>query len=308
MKSPSTPYRDLERRCERIDARSPRYRFDLEADVCWARIAEPGVHFPDALLAKFGLETEILGARPDLHAELQWGFALSMAESFARFEEAILWFVEHHGAALGKTRSIDLLCEEEIKHIALFRRYVAHLRAQRPECVPAFDAAFVDWAPFPGGLPPEQSTPENHFLFWIYVIFVEELTVYIHDELARAPAEVQPTWLSIHAAHRREEIQHLVTDATFVEALDLSEEARRSCARSFAFRIVRDFPDLASFGTPLRMLASRHTNLPELRSSAPSTSTGFFRDVAHSRSFHRTREHSRFESLGVYWARDPVSG
>jgi hypothetical protein len=226
-----------------------------------------------------------------------------MAESFARFEEAILWFVERHGASLGKTRSLDLLCEEEVKHVELFRRYGEHLRAMRPDLVPAFDAAFVDWAPFPGGRPPEEPTPENHYQFWLYVIFVEELTVYVHDELSGARS-LQPAWLSVHAAHRKEEIQHLVTDAAFIEALDLPEESRCALARTFAFRIVRDFADLTSFGTPMRLLEARHADLTPIRSTAPSTSTGFFRDVARSRSFQRTREHGRFEKLGVYWARD----
>ena len=72
----------------------------------------------------------------------QWAVGLEISQAFSALEGYLLDFVDEEQSELKTTRSIELLYEEERKHIALFDRYADHLRSQHPEWVPAFDAAF----------------------------------------------------------------------------------------------------------------------------------------------------------------------
>ena len=83
-------------------------------------------------------------------------------------------------------KSIEMLYQEEIKHIALFDRYASILRDRHPEWVPDFEQAFepykpalmnpYNWNAYPSG-------EVQHYFFWLKTLFFEEYTIYLHEVL-----------------------------------------------------------------------------------------------------------------------------
>ena len=73
---------------QRIDRRGLGYRFDLDADVPWSRIDEPGAFFGPRLLARLGVDAAALAADAEAADLLQWGLALATCEAFAGLERA----------------------------------------------------------------------------------------------------------------------------------------------------------------------------------------------------------------------------
>src|SRR5215208_1114477 len=131
-------YDRLVERCLKADGRSTRYRFDLDRDVCWERMSEPGRFATDSFLRDVGIR--VVDRRAD--DMLQRGYALSVCEAFIALEEWILVFEEAEREHLGQTRSLQLLCEEEIKHVELFRRYQQHLKqSSSASFLASFEAA-----------------------------------------------------------------------------------------------------------------------------------------------------------------------
>ena len=236
----SGPYLELGARAARLEERSTRYRFDLERDVAWGRLDAPGLHFGPTYLSALGVDLAS-GQGP----AFQWAFALSTCGVFHRLEELILAFAQAEGERLGATRSLQLLCEEEHKHLLLFARYAAHLRAHPPAAagppaVARLDALLAADEALVGDFAEEQPAA-RHYLFWLNTLFFEELTVWLHEALLADRAQVQPAWLSLHLAHRQEEVQHVLTDAAYLEALALDPAQRAALSKRFLFRLERGF-------------------------------------------------------------------
>jgi myxalamid-type polyketide synthase MxaD len=237
-----SPYRDLAGRCARLDQRHLRYRFDLERDVCWDRLSEEGLLFGPSYLEALGLSAE-LGS----NETFQGALALATCEVFHELEALICRFSRDEAEALGPTRSVTLLCEEEEKHMELFRRFADGLRAERPalaaECQEKFQDAFAPSAGLLSHLHEDErfSPAAFHYLFWINTLFFEELTVWLDDRLADDGERIQPTWRAVHRVHRQEEVQHIVTDAAHLEALDLDVAERRELSKIFLLRLEEGF-------------------------------------------------------------------
>ena len=237
------PYVGLRAACERIERRNTRYRFDVDADVPWHEIDAPGVYVSDAHFADLGVDVAAVRAHDEAWSLLQWAMALQICATFELLEIGIVFFASRESAQLGPTRSVKLLSDEEEKHIQLFRRVARHLVAQRPQMAERLEALAQDtYAAIRRGLDDTRQGDARtfHYLSWLRILFFEEYTVHFHQGLAETDG-VQPAWLAAHAMHRREEVQHIVTDVRYLEALDLSEGERYRLSAVFVRDMIEDF-------------------------------------------------------------------
>lgn len=265
-RSEAGPYIELARACADIERRSTRYQFDLERDVAWDQIDTPGLYIPEAWLRDLGFDVDALRLRPEALELLQWALALQICATFELFEFGVIYFAREEADRLGRTRSVELLAAEEEKHIQLFRRYARQLRAQRPElaeqltifAAPGAEAIRAVLRETGGATP-----ASRHYIIWLHILFFEEYTVHF-DKRLRESEGIQPTWRSAHAAHRREEIQHIATDVRYLRALDLDEVERRRISASFAARLITDFDRQFGIEGARRLLEHVYGDLPIL--------------------------------------------
>jgi hypothetical protein len=289
-------YDDLSERIRPLDQRNLKYRFDLEVDVAWDRAAEPGLYFPWSFVADFGVPVEKIQSDSEAAALFQWAYAVSMCEAFIALEDIILDFVALEGTRIPATRSLELLCDEERKHVALFRRLGNSLRAARPDQGERFEAAyaptrafFVDmFAAYRG----HDVHVNLHFVFWLLTTFFEEFTIFLDDKLEEHAGEIQPLWASAHTAHRREEMQHVVTDLAYLDAVKLNAAAREEWSEVFVAGLARGLSRFTAYDAALATVQSAFPALGSLAPTVPTTKTPFFRAVREAPQFRRTRQHA----------------
>ncbi|HET9930866.1 MAG TPA: AMP-binding protein, partial [Polyangiaceae bacterium] len=234
-------YDALHARVARLDRRSTRYRYDLERDVPWHRLDEAGLYAGPSLLASERIDLSSV-ANTQAADLLQWTLAVNICDRFIALEEAVLRFTAEERAALGGTRSIELLDAEEEKHIAMFRRYGEHLRRLRPELAPDADRYLAAARERLAETFRRLTTPlERHYANWVLIVFFEEYSLFMYRELLRDAPALQPVWLAIHRAHAREEAQHVQTDAAYLAALRVSEEQRYAWSRGIFDALAADF-------------------------------------------------------------------
>jgi thioester reductase-like protein len=234
----------------KLEGRTTNYRFDLERDVAWSRLSEPGLYFTQAVLGPGGVDLDALARIEGVGEVFQWALAIAICEEFVALEQRILRFLRTEQAAgrLPVARSTELFDDEEVKHVQLFRRYADALKAQRPALAAELDAhllrsfATAWW---------HDDAPENypsaavhHFVHWLHFVYFEEYSIHLHAVL-RHDALVQPAWLSAHAAHMREERQHVLTDAAYLQRLILDEPTRREWSKWFLQQSSKDASGLA---------------------------------------------------------------
>jgi hypothetical protein len=293
--------RDLVATFAKIDARNTKYQIDLDRDVAWNRLAEPGIYFTPVMLAEHGVDAAVFDDHHEARDLLQWGLALDKCRAFEDLELNILGTVAASADDFAGSRSVELLVEEEDKHIALFRRYAAYLESQRPALAARFeeidrpyrkarllqtdrDASSEGyWSAMP------HSTSE-HFVFWLGVLMIEESTVHFYDRLMEASAVVQPAWLSAHAAHRREEIQHIVTDHYLLDTLDLESTARRVLAGMFARALDTKLQYLHGSGSVCQLVREVHPELPPFELGGGFLDSAFCHALRTAKAFAHTRE------------------
>lgn len=219
----------------KYESRNLRYRFDLEADIDWHRTAERGRYFSDTFLRQTRVNLELLKSHPDAFAFFEWALALQTAQQFADLERAVLEWGDIVRDVSEPTRSLDLLEEEEVKHIELFQRYSDHLQAMRPDVAQRvlgslrlsrgdtlrdmFDASAY------------HSLRHQHYNAWLSILFFEEFTLWIDHSLSELGDQVQPTWKQAHGCHRREESQHVITDEAYIYGLDTTQLERDAWSR-----------------------------------------------------------------------------
>lgn len=279
---------------EKIEARNTNYRFDFEADVAWARIGEPGLYFNEEVLGLAGVDSEALATVDGLGECFQWALAIAICEEFVALEKRILGFLREERSAgrLPASRSAELFDVEEVKHVQLFRRYADALKAQRPEQAAELDrhlqASFATawWhADAVGNYP---SPAVYHFVNWLHFVYFEEYSIYLHNAMAEDP-RMQPAWISAHAAHMREERQHVVTDAAHLERLILDEDQRVRWSKWFLEQSAKDASGLAGLEGVWTFLNTRFAQLDEL----PQPGALLAKVDLRKRAFLRllTREH-----------------
>lgn len=280
---------------ERLDRRNVRYRFDLDADLPWASLDAPGLHVGPRFLKSAGVDAEGLAAHPEAFELLQWSAGLEVSRAFAALESYLLSFVDDEKPSLATRRSLSLLYEEEQKHIALFERYGRHLESVRPEWVPAFDAAFEPYRPAllnPYNRDAYADAVVQHYFFWIKTLFFEEYTLYLHERLSEESPVLQPVWLAAHAAHRREEVQHAVTDAAFLESLEIDPIARRACALAFWGNLEQTFNLFLGIAASRDLVRAKYPECARFLPLIPTRELPIFDDVRTHPLFERTRRNA----------------
>jgi acyl-CoA synthetase (AMP-forming)/AMP-acid ligase II/acyl carrier protein len=243
-------YVDLLPRFARLDRRHTRYRYDEERDIRWDAFAAPGVYAGKGIFTAHRLDVDQFAAHPQALETLQWVLATSACDVFVALEEAVLRFSAGQRASLGPTRSLDMLDEEEAKHVRTFRRLSTMLRALHPEHVPAMDEQRATTQRFYDrtvafGQGSEKNPARAHFMMWVTVLFFEEYTIYFDHLLSQeAPGTIQPTWADAHRAHAQEEQQHVVTDAAYLACLQASDEERYAWSREVFEDLLKNFTSM----------------------------------------------------------------
>ena len=301
-----TVYNQLAQICAKIDRRSTRYRFDLDKDIAWDRLAEPGDYFTSKMVRELNVRVDVLEANPAAHALFQWAMALSSCRSFIELEDDIVRVVANSPEEFKGSLSVTYLSDEEVKHIALFERYAQHLEAQRPELVTRFNELFArcryvqtigqslplpDKAEFllaiqqPVGFPKKA---EDHYFFWLGSLFFEEYTIYLHERLSEEAASMQPAWLTAHAAHRQE-IQHVVTDAALIQSLAMSPKQRRDCGTLAILGLAKTHPYILGTHAAVTLVAEHFPELPPLMSDEPFLTSGLGNAIRTCKAFAHFR-------------------
>jgi acyl transferase domain-containing protein/acyl-CoA synthetase (AMP-forming)/AMP-acid ligase II/acyl carrier protein len=286
----ATVYRDLAVSTAGLDRRKTSYRFDIDLDICWDRADQPGLAFGPTFLEALGIDLADLtaAAARDFH----WAYALAVCESFHDLEDVVVRFGGQEEWALGPTRSMELLCKEELKHMQLFARFADLLRARRTDLAARWKTVERQGFAVPGS--PEDpsslgSRAADHLLFWLNTVFFEEFTIWLAECLEPDAGLVQPTWLEIHRCHRKEELQHIPTDVAHVHALNLSGEKRLSISRLFFFHLETRFPDLFGLRKARDFIAALHPDCPPIALTA-FRDLPIFGEILRSRAFRRSRE------------------
>ena len=286
-------YRDLETHFGRIDRRRTRYRFDLEKDLPWAEAHAPGLHLGPGFMTSVGIDVDGLREHPEAFELFQWSTGLEIAQAFAALEGYLLDFVDDELEPIGSTRSVLMLYQEERKHIALFERYAAIMRAAHPEWIADFEQAFAPYRPAllnPYNREVYPSATVQHYFFWLKTVFFEEYTLYLDARMNEEADVIQPLWRAAHAMHRREEVQHVVTDEAYLKALDIDDIERRACATAFWANFEETFNLFLGVAASRDLVRQR---FPECAPYLPTLRTRdmpIFADLVTHPLFRRTRE------------------
>lgn len=241
-----TLYEDLPERFARLDRRETRYRFDLETAVPWDRLDAPGAFLGGYVLRDRGLDTIYAALPPERRDLLEWLFAVHISMHFEHLERVLIAFCRRERTALGATRSLDLLDEEEVKHIEAFARFREHLLARRPELRPRMARQKERyWDDIRRFFTSAHEDPRRrHYVMWLLVLLFEENTLYYPKHLATEADGIQPAWFALHQAHAAEEAQHVLTDAAYLDALVVTEEERFEWSRQIFQDLLANFDEL----------------------------------------------------------------
>ncbi|HET9957445.1 MAG TPA: condensation domain-containing protein, partial [Polyangiaceae bacterium] len=284
----SSPYRQLEHVFRRLDARHTRYQFDLELDVPWAQLDAPGDYYGPEALRGYGYDVDALRASAGAWRLFQWRTALSIATGFEELERALISFTRRESAHFSGVKSVPVLEQEEVKHVALFKRYAEHLAAQRPEHAAHVTEkgselrreleAFAHPEIFP-------SVAAYHYSWWLVILFFEELTIWLYEVLA-AEQGIQPAWLAAHRLHAREEAQHVLTDFAFLQSIEASDEERLAWSEQVFQRVA---PRLAlamspEAGLELTLAAYPDLGVRQIRRNPGSPFAALLRNSSFSRT------------------------
>lgn len=278
---------------EILEKRNTSYQFDIEQDIPWTDISRPGMYLGPSLLEKLGFNTALLLHDPEAMEVCQWVMGLALAEEFVNLEREVIKFIEQTENLIEPTRSSALLVEEERKHIALFERFCAKLRKDRPDLVSLFDAAHQPSVVFSviekqrNRIEPE----EFQWLCWITTLFFEEYTLFIARSLEEDKDLIQPVWLTANQCHRREEAQHILTDSAYMESLPISTEKRRQLAATFICAIENNVTTYFSLSTWLRIQDALFPNKEYLSNRLKLKSLPLYQDIQRNPVFRFTRKY-----------------
>ena len=297
MTTTSSLYRDLASATRKIDRRNTAYRFDIDADIPWSRATQRGLHFGPRMLALLGID--LTAVDPRAAKVFDWGYAIAVCEAFHDLEEMVVRFTELEEGELGPSRSVELLCEEERKHMELFSHYAEVLKATQPDLAALWAAIPRPVRNLPGYGKDAAAFPDRasqHYLFWINTIFFEEFTILIADCLAREEALIQPLWAALHAYHKREEQQHLPTGSVHLQALALPEPRRSFLSKVFMTRLEQDFDADFGLSRACELVALAYPD-QHLRPRASLRDRPVFRELAVSDVFRRSRAASPYLAI-----------
>ena len=245
-------YENLNKYTAKLDKRNTKYQFDLEKDIEWARVNEKGRYFSDEFLRHQWINVDALKSDPQALEYHEWALALFICDKFASLEETVLEWSDRVSKVKAETRSLELLEMEEVKHIALFRRYADKLAAMHPDKAEAVREIWVqsenDFHSVFKQRQQYETDLHYHYSIWLGILHFEEFTLWIDESLKDVGDDLQVTWKQAHYCHRREETQHVLTDLAYIQALEASFEQRQLWSMDFfnqAFGIyAREYSDL----------------------------------------------------------------
>jgi acyl-CoA synthetase (AMP-forming)/AMP-acid ligase II/acyl carrier protein len=231
-------YPSLQDSFAKLERRNTHYRYDLETDIDWHRTNESGRYFSDSFLVDTGVDLALLKTDPEAFAYYEWAVALLMCRNFIVLEEVVVEWGDIICDARAETNSLDQLVTEERKHIEMFRRYgelLANMLPAEAERMLSIDWCFASREFLSQMLNPGyyESVAEYHYTVWLSILFFEEYTLWIDEVLNELGEGVQPAWKQVHACHRREEAQHVLTDYAYIQALDSTHEQRYRWSKRF---------------------------------------------------------------------------
>lgn len=231
------PYGSLTTFLEKLDKRNTNYQFDLEEDIDWADINNPGRYFSDDLLAQAPIDILALKSDPQALAYFEWALALLTCRQFVVLEDVVVDWANRIREAHVGSKSLELLDTEEQKHIKLFNRYADALISKNPD--EAKEVLTIEKYTrknlLDSFLNPSQYENEAHYHYtiWLGILYFEEHTLWIDESLNDLSDNGQKTWKQAHSCHRREESQHVLTDKAYIQALGSSHGERLSWSKYF---------------------------------------------------------------------------
>lgn len=273
---------------DRLDQRTTEYVFDLEADMPWDRLDEPGLYIPTPLFELFGIDMQAVASNREAYEVLHWSTALSICRTFQLLERGVIKFCGGEADRLGPTTSIDRLCEEENKHVQLFRRLASHLTDQRPDLMEDFNASFRDTFLFLREVYQLEHIDQLHLKLWMTSLFFEPATLHLADELEETNEPMQPAWLAANRLHAQEEQQHIATVAAYASQLKIDDDGRAAVVDDFVEQFSAGFQQLHGSATPLALLQKRW---PELNVAPPPDAipAPFAEEISYSSHFKPLR-------------------
>jgi len=280
-------YRNLDKRLAKLEQRNTKYQFDIEADIDWSRINEPGRYYNDAILAAENINTKVMNQHPEPRSFYEWSAALIDCRAFAALEKFVALWIESINTGQSKSRSLDLLDEEELKHVELFERYAESLVGMYPERVDEVmrsqhlsDAYYLEHFLDPVNYASER---QRHYCIWLCILFVEEYTIWLHKMLSLGDSNMQSTWLQAHHCHYREEAMHVVTDYAYLLALETTEEERRAWSKPVLLSIIG-----ALQAQRRDLIELTENNFPDISGQMGTHKSGVKEMLSHS-AFKKTR-------------------
>lgn len=289
----------------KLEARSEKYRFNLEQDVEWQAANTDGDFFTPELLEDSGIDLSHPALTQEILNTFQWALAVAICDEFVILEKRILQFLEEESSQgrLPDTRSVSLFETEEIKHVELFSRLSSSLKSQRPELAAQLDKKIISsletawW--YQDNESNYPSTAIYHYVCWLHFLYFEEYSIYLFQRLKRGK-NIQSTWLSANAAHSREEAQHIKTDAGFIERLDLTDSEKATWGQWFIEQTSQDASGLAGLEGVWDFISDLYPQLKSLPlpvtlvKSQTLKRQAFYRLITYKNAFLNTRNAAYF--------------
>ncbi|MDX1695906.1 MAG: AMP-binding protein, partial [Ketobacteraceae bacterium] len=275
-----------------LNQRNIDYRFDLERDIPWDIPLDEGRFFTDEFFYLFGFNPDLL-KDSTRRGQLEWCWALAISRIFVFFEKDIIGLIRDSRNRISQTPSSALLIEEEVKHVRLFRRLGEKLEQAQPQWVAAFDECYRD--PQAYNIPFSQRDDlerieQHQFLIWLYTLFFENFTVYLHDKLIPFADCIHPLWYRAHECHRNEEAEHVRTDQAYLEACALSPAELKSLGKEFFLLLSFNYQNFFGLDTCERFMKRLHPASGSWLSCEEFTEIPFFQEVLNHPVFVSTRQ------------------
>lgn len=239
----------------------------------------------------FGFNSERIETAEQRY-QLEWCWALSICRIFVFFEKDIIGLIRDSKNKIAQTPSSALLIEEEVKHVRLFRRLAQKLEAAHPEWLPLFNDCYQD--PQAYNIPFTQREDLNRieqhqFLIWLYTLFFENFTVYLHDKLIPFADQIHPTWFKAHECHRNEEDEHVRTDQAYLEACGLSDGELKTLGKEFFMLLSLNYQNFFGLNSCRRFMSDLNPETKSWLVTEEFTEIPFFQEVIHHPVFADTR-------------------
>ena len=282
-------------RLSKIDKRTPnKYQFCIENDIDWSNINDSPLYFPSSFLDDIGILSHDAKITSEQKELLHWALACSICAYIEVLELFLCQFLSTEQNDLIPTESIKWFATEEDKHIHMFRRVHNNLRDSKPDEYKTLSKIWyekMDTSLYP--FKNEFLFPSKaiyHYSCWLLAMFFEEWSVYFGAKILNNSSGINSVWLKVHKLHAREEIQHVLTDAAYIEALDISDSDRYTYSKKIWGWIQSNVFGWLFSGNAIRdFVVGAFPNL-KIGTGASLASSSQISDILTSKWFKHTRK------------------